>query len=118
MDGYYSNSSFHSPTSFPSEFIKLLLIINSGLHPFPSKFIILGKIDSFKDVLVLKYYAVLGLEKDKPLNTTIINKAYYKQLYFFNDDRLRGYKPTYSLHELRTARAYLCDFCGYTGNRN
>lgn len=68
--------------------------------------------------LLVKYYGVLGLEYKQVISPQIINKAFHKQLELSTDDRLRGYKPTYSLEELQAAKAYLIDFCDYMGKWN
>jgi len=68
--------------------------------------------------LIGKYYNALGLECGKPINPAIIRKAFHKQLELSTDDRMRGYKPTYSLQELQAAKAYLIDYCGYVASRN
>ena len=68
--------------------------------------------------LLVKYYDVLGLEYKQSISPQIISKAFHKQLELSTDDRLRGYKPTYSLQELQAAKAYLIDFCDYTGRWN
>lgn len=68
--------------------------------------------------LLLTYYDVLGLNYGQSINPEIICKAFHKQLELSSDDRLRGYKPTYSLKELQAAKAYLIDFCNYTGTWN
>ncbi len=68
--------------------------------------------------LLVKYYDVLGLDYKQSISPQIICKAFHKQLELSTDDRLRGYKPTYSLKELQAAKAYLIDFCDYTGRWN
>jgi len=68
--------------------------------------------------LIVKYYNTLGLEYDQPINPAIIRKVFHKQLELSTDDRMRGYKPTYSLEELKAAKSYLIDFCDYTGRWN
>ena len=65
-----------------------------------------------------KYYTVLELDYKKPISIDIVNKAYQKLAAFTDDDCMRGYKPTYSLEELQAAKAYLIDFCDYTGRWN
>ena len=68
--------------------------------------------------LLVKYYDVLGLEYKQSISPQIICKAFHKQLELSTDDTLRGYKPTYSLKELQASKAYLIDFCDYTGRWN
>lgn len=68
--------------------------------------------------LLVKYYDVLGLDYKQAISLQIVSKAFHKQLELLTDDRLRGYKPTYSLKELQAAKAYLIDFCDYTGKWN
>lgn len=74
--------------------------------------------ESIDKSLLVKYYDVLGLNYKQPITPEIISKAFHKQLELSTDDRLRGYKPTYSLKELQAAKAYLIDFCNYTGTWN
>ena len=50
--------------------------------------------------LLVKYYDVLSLEYKQAIRPQIIRKAFHKQLELSTDDRMRGYKPTYSLKEL------------------
>lgn len=68
--------------------------------------------------LLVKYYDVLGLDYKQGISPQIISKAFHKQLELSTDDRLRGYKPNYTLKELQAAKAYLIDFCDYTGRWN
>lgn len=68
--------------------------------------------------LLVKYYDVLGLDYKQAISPYIIRKAFHKQLELSTDDRMRGYKPNYSLEELKCAKAYLIDFCDYTGRWN
>ena len=63
--------------------------------------------------LIEKYYNPLGLEYAQQINLIIIRKAFHKKLEFSTDDRLRVYKPTYSLEELPAAKAYKIDFYNY-----
>lgn len=68
--------------------------------------------------LLVKYYDVLGLEYKQAISPQIISKAFHEQLLLSTDDRMRGYKPNYSLGELQAAKAYLIDFCDYTARWN
>ena len=68
--------------------------------------------------LLVKYYDVLGLDYKQAISPQIISKAFHKQLELSTDDRMRGYKPTYSLQELQAAKTYLIEFCDYTGRWN
>lgn len=95
--------------------IRILKLYMDGISDKKLKYISNGK---ETEQLLSRYYSVLGLEWDQPINITVINRAYYRQLYFAIEDERAGYKPTYSLQESKAARAYLCDFCGYIGNRN
>jgi len=68
--------------------------------------------------LMAHYYQVLNLDFKKPITPEIVRKAFYKQLELSSDDRKRGYKPYYSLNDLKAARDYLLDFLklASTGN--
>lgn len=68
--------------------------------------------------LLVKYYDVLGLEYKQAISPQIISKAFHKQLELSTDDRLRGYKPTYSLEELQAAKAYMIHFYLYSNSVN
>ena len=80
-----------------------------------------GKLVSHNDEachsLFMRYRKVLGID-NIPINSEIVNKAFHKQLELATDDRICGFKPTYSFYELRAAKVYLVDFCGYIGNWN
>lgn len=68
--------------------------------------------------LMAYYYQVLNLDFKKPITPEIVRKAFYKQLELSSEDRNRGYKPYYSLNDLKAARDYLLDFLKYGSTFN
>ena len=67
---------------------------------------------------LVRSYDVLGLEHKQSISPDIIMKAFHKQLELSTDDRLRGYKPIYSLKELQAAKTYLNDYITYFISNN
>lgn len=65
-----------------------------------------------------KYYTVLELDYKGPISIEIVNESYQRLSAITEDDMLRGYEPTHSIEELQAAKAYLIDFCDYTGRWN
>ncbi len=68
--------------------------------------------------LMAHYYQILNLDFKMPITPEIVRKAFYKQLELSSDDRNRGYKPYYSLKDLKAARDYLLDFLKYASTYN
>ena len=71
-----------------------------------------------EESLLSKSYKILGIDTKTKISPEIINRAFYNQLVFSEEDALLDYKPKYSRQDYNAARNFLTDYFRYAAYLN